>query len=148
MHGLYVPEEEGDEPQVRECGRCQELNEPEAAFCMRCGYALKGETAADFEADVDEDVKQEYAETDPGDTATKEKLGTIDDFLDDPDVKTALLERMGKAEYAYLLVSCLRLSWVRSYEISCAAPISANSSNFSNTDSKYSSVIKRGLFTL
>jgi len=53
MHGLYVPEEDGDEPQVRECGRCQELNEPEAAFCMRCGYALKGESATDFEADVE-----------------------------------------------------------------------------------------------
>ncbi len=98
MHGLYVPEEEGDEPQVRECGRCQELNEPEAAFCMRCGYALKGESAAGFEADVEEDVKQDYAETDPEDVTTKEKIDTIDDLLDDPDVKTALLERMGASE--------------------------------------------------
>lgn len=98
IHGLYEPEEEGDEPQVRECGRCQELNEPGAAFCMRCGYALRGESAADFEADVESDVKRDYADTDPEDTTTKAKLDTIDDLLDDPEVKTALLERMGAAE--------------------------------------------------
>ncbi|MBV0924528.1 tyrosine-type recombinase/integrase [Halomicroarcula limicola] len=98
MHGLYVPEEDSDEPEIRECGRCQELNEPEAAFCMRCGYALKGESAADFEAEVEDDVKQDYAETGPEDTSTQEKIDTIDNLLDDPDVKTALLERMGTAE--------------------------------------------------
>lgn len=49
---------------------------------MFCGYALKGGSAADFESDVDEDVKQDYAETDPGDAITKENLDTIDDLLE------------------------------------------------------------------
>lgn len=43
-------------------------------------------------------MKRDYAETDPGDTTTKEKLDSIDDLLDDTDVKTARLERMEKAE--------------------------------------------------
>lgn len=101
MDGLYKPEEEGAEPQVQECSRCRELNEPDAAFCMRCGYALRGESAADFEADVESDVKQDYAETDSEETTTKAKLDTIDDLLDDPDVKTALLERSGAAEWSF-----------------------------------------------
>lgn len=40
-------------------------------------------------------MKQDYAETDPEDTSTKEKIDTIAD----PDVQTVLLERMEKAEY-------------------------------------------------
>ncbi len=95
MHGLYVPEEDSNEPQVRECGRCQELNEPKAAFCMRCGYALKGETAADFEAHTEADVKESYAETDPADTDVKGKIDALDQLLDDPELKAALLDRYG-----------------------------------------------------
>ncbi|WP_348613014.1 tyrosine-type recombinase/integrase [Halobaculum rarum] len=98
MHGLVDPEEDTDEPQVRKCGRCQEINEPEAAYCMRCGYALKGMSAADFEAEAENDVKQDYAETDPEDASTKEMIDAIDSLLDDPEVKTALLERMSTAE--------------------------------------------------
>lgn len=37
-------------------------------------------------------------ETDPEDISTREKIDTIDILLDDPDVKSALLERMGAAE--------------------------------------------------
>lgn len=98
LHGLYEPEEDGDEPQVRKCGRCQELNEPNAAYCMRCGYALRGKAAADFEAEVEDDLKQDYAVTDPENVTTKQKVDTIDDLLKDPEVKTALLERMGATE--------------------------------------------------
>lgn len=47
---------------------------------------------------MQEDVKQDYADTDPEDAGTQEKIDTIDDLLDDPDVRTALLERMGAAE--------------------------------------------------
>lgn len=65
---------------------------------MRCGYALKGESATDFEAEVEENMKQDYADTGPEDASIKEKLDTIDNLLDDPDVKTAFLERMGAAE--------------------------------------------------
>lgn len=51
-------------------------------------------SVAGFEADV----KQDYADTDPEDTTTKAKLDTIDDLLEDPEVKTILLERMDAAD--------------------------------------------------
>ncbi|WP_416839113.1 tyrosine-type recombinase/integrase [Haloferax sp. DFSO52] len=95
MHGLYVPEEDGDEPRVQTCGRCQELNEPSSFYCSRCGFALGDETAADFEAEVATDVKRSYAQTDPDDTETQAKIDALDSLLDDPEVKTALLRRMG-----------------------------------------------------
>jgi len=65
MHGLYEPEDEEDEPDVIECDRCQELNEPGAAYCMRCGFSLDPDRTADFEEQVDDDMKQDYADTDP-----------------------------------------------------------------------------------
>jgi hypothetical protein len=40
MYGLYEPDEDEQEPDIVECPRCQELNEPGAAFCMRCGQTL------------------------------------------------------------------------------------------------------------
>lgn len=58
---------------------------------------MRVEAAAQVE-DMQDDVKQDYAETDSDDTGTQEKIDTIDDLLDDPDVKAALLERMGAAE--------------------------------------------------
>jgi len=96
MHGLYEPDEEEQTPDVVECPRCQELNEPNAAFCMRCGFALDQETAAELEDKVDEDMKEDYKNTEPGDTETVEKLDTLDDLLEDPEVKTALLEKLGE----------------------------------------------------
>jgi len=96
LHGLYEPDEEEQTPDVVECPRCQELNEPNAAFCMRCGFALDQETAAELEDKVDEDMKEDYKNTEPGDTETVEKLDTLDDILEDPEVKTALLEKLGE----------------------------------------------------
>ncbi|WP_336364027.1 site-specific integrase [Halalkalicoccus salilacus] len=49
MHGLYEPDEEGDKPSVIECPRCEELNEADAAFCMRCGQALNIDAAEEVE---------------------------------------------------------------------------------------------------
>jgi site-specific recombinase XerD len=95
MHGLYVPEEDGDEPQVRECDRCNELNEPDAAYCMRCGFALDPERVASFEEEVGDDLKADYRDTEPGDDK-QDKLDTLDSLLDDPEVKAALLEKIGE----------------------------------------------------
>jgi hypothetical protein len=92
MHGLSVPEDESDEPQIRECGRCQELNEPEAAFCMRCGYPLDGRSAADFESGIESDLREDYADMDPEDMDMREKLDVMYEILSDPDIKTALFE--------------------------------------------------------
>jgi site-specific recombinase XerD/predicted small metal-binding protein len=95
MHGLYEPEDEEDTPDVIECPRCQELNEPTAAFCMRCGFAIDQETAGELEAEVGEKVKQSYKESDPSDDLTN-KIDTLDELLQDPEMKEALLEKMGE----------------------------------------------------
>jgi ribosomal protein S27AE len=96
MHGLYEPEDDEAEPDVQECPRCEELNEPKAVFCQRCGFGLDPDRAASFEEEVSDDVKQDYAETDPGDDK-QGKLDALDDLLDDPEVKDALLEKMGES---------------------------------------------------
>jgi site-specific recombinase XerD/predicted small metal-binding protein len=95
MHGLYEPEDKEDTPDVVECPRCQELNEPTAAFCMRCGFAIDQETAGELEAEVGEKVKQSYKESDPSDDLT-DKIDTLDELLQDPEMKEALLEKMDK----------------------------------------------------
>jgi len=49
LHGL-APEDEDERTQtVRECPRCQELNEPEDQFCSRCGQALDVDAAEEVE---------------------------------------------------------------------------------------------------
>ncbi len=50
MHGLYEPDEDGDEPNITECPRCEELNEADATFCMRCGQALDIDAAEEVES--------------------------------------------------------------------------------------------------
>ncbi|WP_082146638.1 site-specific integrase [Halostagnicola sp. A56] len=49
LHGLYEPDENEEEPQIIECPRCEELNEHDAAFCMRCGQALDIDAAEELE---------------------------------------------------------------------------------------------------
>jgi len=94
MHGLYEPEDDEDTPDVVECPRCQELNEPKAAFCMRCGFAIDHDSVGDFEAEVESTVKQGYKEVDPSDTETTAEIDAIDELLDDPEVKQLLLEKL------------------------------------------------------
>ncbi|MFC7230494.1 tyrosine-type recombinase/integrase [Saliphagus sp. GCM10025308] len=62
LHGLYEPDEDEEETNVVECPRCEELNVPSAAFCMRCGFAL--------DRDVAKEIDQ--TETDLAETATNE----------------------------------------------------------------------------
>lgn len=95
LHGLYVTEEDSEEPQVQECDRCEELNEPNASFCMRCGFALDQATAGEIEEEADTDMKESYRETHPEDLDTQGKLDTLDSLLEDPELKTALLQRYG-----------------------------------------------------
>jgi len=94
MHGLYEPDEEEETPDVVECNRCQELNEPSASYCMRCGFALDQETAAEVEEQAEQDVKEDYRDTDPEDTETVELLDAFDEALDDPEFKEELLNRI------------------------------------------------------
>jgi site-specific recombinase XerD len=94
MHGLYEPDDDEKTPDVVECDRCQELNEPSASFCMRCGFALDQETAAEVEEQTEQDVKEDYRDTDPSDTETVELLDAFDEALDDPEFKEELLRRI------------------------------------------------------
>jgi site-specific recombinase XerD len=94
MHGLSKPDEDDETPDVIECDRCQELNEPSASYCMRCGFALDQKTAAEIEEQTEQDVKEDYRDTDPSDTETVELLDAFDEALDDPEFKEELLNRI------------------------------------------------------
>jgi site-specific recombinase XerD len=94
MHGLWEPDEDEQEPDVTECPRCQELNEPDAKFCMRCGFALDQETAGELEERVETEVKKSYRDADPDDEETFEKLEVLEEILGDPQVKQALLTQL------------------------------------------------------
>ncbi len=56
MHGLYEPEEDENSPDVIECWRCEELEDPERRYCGKCGAPLDKEARGDVE------VEQEKAE--------------------------------------------------------------------------------------
>jgi len=94
MHGLYEPEDDEEEPQVQECPRYDEMNEPGASFCMRCGYALDQKTAGELEAEVGEATKESYAQTDPEHEEQMANLDTFDEVMDDPEVKAAMLDEL------------------------------------------------------
>jgi site-specific recombinase XerD len=96
MHGLYEPDEEEQTPDVVECPRCQELNEPNAAYCMRCGFALDQETAAELEDQVDEDMKDDYKQIDPDDVESADLVDALGDALEDPEAKAKLLEKLSE----------------------------------------------------
>jgi hypothetical protein len=61
---------------------------------MRCGFALDQETAAEIEEQTEQDVKEDYRDTDPSDTETVELLDAFDEALDDPEFKEELLNRI------------------------------------------------------
>ena len=94
LHGVAPEEEEEKKETIQRCWRCEELNEADDAFCSRCGAALDEETAAALEDRVNSDVKESYRETSPGDEDTMSKLDTLDELLEDPEVKAALLEKI------------------------------------------------------
>jgi site-specific recombinase XerD len=98
MHGLYEPEDDEAEPDVLECPRCEELNEPKAVYCQRCGFALDQEAAESVETETSTRVKESYREVDPEDSDTLEKIDVLDELLDDAEVKQALLARMDDSE--------------------------------------------------
>jgi len=90
MHGLVEPDEEEEQPDVKKCGRCGELNEPEATFCMRCGFGIDQEKAAEVETGVEDDIKDSYAETAPDDEETQDAISDLDDVMDHPAIKEAI----------------------------------------------------------
>lgn len=89
--GIREPEDESPlSPEV--CSVCSNPLEPNAKACPRCGsvYTPDAKSAKD---QMDEDVKESYAETEPG-SDQQEKVDKLDELLEDPEVKAALLEKM------------------------------------------------------
>jgi hypothetical protein len=86
LHGIVDEEEDEEEPSVVERPRCDELNEPDAAFCMRCGFALDMDAAEEVE--VAEESTTENAEEEDLQlaqeiaTAIKENPEGLEEFLE------------------------------------------------------------------
>ena len=77
------------------CNVCGESLPPQAKACPGCG-SVYAPDARDAQEQVQDQMKESYKQTDPEDTDTQEKLDTLDDLLEDPEVKTALLEKLGE----------------------------------------------------
>jgi integrase len=77
---------------------CLTCNEPlpgSAKACPSCGAVYTPDAKASQD-EMQDDVKDSYKQTDPEDTEMQEKIDTLDDLLDDPKVKAALLEELGE----------------------------------------------------
>lgn len=95
MHGLDVDERETEDIGPIPCPRCGYEEKRDAHFCSRCGQAMRAEAAAEV-GDAEEKVKESYKETDPEDDDLQEKIDTLDDLLDDPEVKEVLSEKLAE----------------------------------------------------
>lgn len=90
--GIREPEEENPlTPPV--CDGCGEPLDGDWKSCPYCGLTYSPD-AREVEEEVQEDMKQSYKETDPEDEETQEKVDTVDELLDDPEVKQLLLEKL------------------------------------------------------
>jgi len=91
--GYDVEEESALTPPT--CNTCNEPLPGSAKACPSCG-AVYTPDAKDVHESIEDQVKESYRQTDPDNTETQEKIDALDELLDDPDVKTALLERLGE----------------------------------------------------
>ena len=92
--GLRDPEEDSPlTPPI--CDRCGEPLEGEWKSCPYCGliYAPDAQAAQDL---TNKKMKDSYKQTDPEDIDAQEKLDTLDELLNDPEIKTALLKKLGE----------------------------------------------------
>ena len=74
------------------CPRCGENPPENARICPWCGLEYTPD-AKELMERANEDLNDSYREVDPKDADTVEKLQQIDELLDDPEVKDALLEK-------------------------------------------------------
>jgi integrase len=87
------PEEQESSFTPETCPTCREPLPPNAKACPGCGMTFTPDAVA-AEEQIEDQLKDSYREADPEDTETMEKLDMLDDLLDDPEVKTALLEKL------------------------------------------------------
>lgn len=97
LHGLEPEDDDDHGPSIRECWRCEEINEPDDQFCSRCGAALDENAAQTFEEQVQSDVKESYREADPDDEETMADIDALDEVLDDPQVKQMIAEKLDQS---------------------------------------------------
>lgn len=89
-----IREPDDDSPLTPDvCNVCHSPMDANAKACSRCGAVYTPDAKA-VEDEVDAAMKQSYAETEPKDIATQAKLDTLDDLLEDPAIKQALLKRV------------------------------------------------------
>lgn len=90
--GLREPEDDNPlTPPV--CDGCGEPLDGEWKSCPYCGMTYTPD-ARDAEEKMEDDMKQDYRETDRSDTDTLDKLDQLDTLLDDPEIQQLLHERL------------------------------------------------------
>lgn len=77
------------------CPTCSEQLDQGAKACPACGTVFAPSAKA-VEEQVQDDMKKEYRDTSPEDEEKQEKIEQLDSLLEDPDVKAALLEKLGE----------------------------------------------------
>jgi integrase/recombinase XerD len=89
-------DEEPDSPLTPEvCDICNRtIQQDNAKACPGCGTVFTPD-ARSVEQQLEEDVKESYKQSDPDDETTQDGIETIDELLQNPELKQALLERMG-----------------------------------------------------
>lgn len=97
LHGIEPEDDEDHGPSIRECWRCEEINEANDRFCSRCGAALDEDAAQTFEEQVQSDVKESYREADPDDEETMADIDALDKVLDDPQVKQLIAKKLDQS---------------------------------------------------
>lgn len=75
------------------CPTCGDNLSPNAKACEGCGTVFTPD-AAQAQEEIDDQIKNSYREADPEDTEQMDKIDQLDDLLDDPEVKSFLLEKM------------------------------------------------------
>ncbi|WP_228842415.1 tyrosine-type recombinase/integrase [Halococcus agarilyticus] len=75
------------------CRTCGNALPENARACARCGTVFTPDAQA-VENQIETDVKQSYAETEPDNRETMEKVDALDQLLKDPKVKATLLEKI------------------------------------------------------
>jgi len=71
---------------------CGEMVEPTAKACSNCGIVFTPD-AQNVEEQMQDDVKQDYRETDPKDADTMDKIQQLENLLEDPEIKQLIHER-------------------------------------------------------
>jgi len=89
LHGVKSEEEEEEDQTVEQCPRCDEINQPDAAFCVQCGQGL--DAGAIMEVETAEEKTTETASTEDFEMAQQlvqamqNDRDTLEEFLDSLD---------------------------------------------------------------